>query len=74
MYRVGGIGASLVLIALGAILAWAVTNEAEGFNINTIGIILLVVGIVGLLLSLIMTIAVAGKTRSGDRDVTIIER
>ena len=73
MYRVGGIGASLVLIALGAILAWAVTNEAEGFNINTIGIILLVVGIVGLL-SLIMTIAVAGKTRSGDRDVTIIER
>jgi hypothetical protein len=47
-----GIGVSLILIAAGAILTWAVNTTASGFNINTVGIILLVVGIVGLLLSL----------------------
>ena len=47
--------------------------EAEGFNINTIGLILMIVGAVGLILTLIMT-ASAEKTERGDRDVTIIER
>jgi hypothetical protein len=47
-----GIGVSLILIAAGAILTWAVNVSSSGFNINTVGIILLVVGIVGLLLSL----------------------
>ena len=70
--RTGGIGGSLVLIALGAILYWAVSAEAEGFNINMIGLILLIVGVIGLVLTLIMT-ASAEKT-DADRDVTIIER
>jgi len=70
--RTGGIGGSLVLIALGAILYWAVSAEAEGFNINMIGLILLIVGVIGLVLTLIMT-ANAEKT-DADRDVTIIER
>ena len=48
-----GIGASLFLIALGAILAFAVNVEAEGFDINTIGIILLIVGVLGGVLSMI---------------------
>lgn len=48
-----GTGVSLILIAAGAILTWAVTATASGFNINTVGIILLVVGIVGLILSLV---------------------
>ena len=47
-----GIGASLFLIALGAILAFAVSVEAEGFDINTIGIILLIVGVLGAVLSM----------------------
>lgn len=47
------LGASLFLLAVGAILTFAVEVEAEGFNINTIGIILMVVGGVGLLLSLL---------------------
>ncbi|MPZ91794.1 MAG: hypothetical protein GEU68_09230 [Actinobacteria bacterium] len=46
------LGASLFLLAVGAILTFAVEVEAEGFNINTIGIILMVVGGIGLLLSL----------------------
>ena len=71
--RTGGITGSLMLIALGAILYWAVTAEAEGFNINMIGLILLVVGAVGVVLTLIMT-AGAVEATDGDRDVTIIER
>jgi predicted MFS family arabinose efflux permease len=43
---------SILLIAAGAILTWAVTDNTTGFDIHTIGIILLVVGIVGLIASL----------------------
>jgi hypothetical protein len=48
-----GISVSLLLIAVGAILTWAVTADAEGVDVNTVGVILLVVGILGLVLSLI---------------------
>ena len=48
-----GIGVSLILIAIGAILAFAVNAEVSGLEVQTIGWILLVVGIVGALLSLI---------------------
>jgi hypothetical protein len=47
-----GIGVSLILIAAGAILTWAVDATVSGLNIHTIGVILMVVGVVGLLLSL----------------------
>jgi hypothetical protein len=69
--RNGGIGGSLFLIALGAILYWAVSVEAEGFSINTIGLILLIVGAIGLVLTLIMT---ASTTDRNDSDVTVVER
>lgn len=49
------IGSSIVLIAIGAILKWAVTTHVNGFNIQTAGIVLLIVGIVGLLLSVLYT-------------------
>jgi hypothetical protein len=46
-----GIGGSLLLIAVGAILKWAVTvNNPHGFNINTAGVILMIVGAVGLVI------------------------
>lgn len=48
-----GVAVSLVLIAAGAILTWAVTAEAEGIDVNAVGVILLVVGLLGLVLSLI---------------------
>ena len=48
-----GIGASLLLIAAGAILVWAVNYEVGGVDLDAVGWILLVVGIVGALLSLI---------------------
>ncbi len=47
------IGVSIFLLAVGAILTWAVEVDAEGFNINTVGIILMVAGGLGLLLSLL---------------------
>jgi hypothetical protein len=48
-----GISVSILLIAAGAILTWGVTAEAEGLDINAIGVILLIVGLLGLVLSLI---------------------
>ena len=47
------IGTSLFLIAAGAVLRYAVTVSAKGFNIHTIGLILMIVGIIGLILSLV---------------------
>lgn len=50
-----GIGASILLIAIGAILLWAVTATVAGVSINTVGVILIVVGAIGLLASLVAT-------------------
>lgn len=48
------IGGPLFLIAVGAILAWAVNvNDTSGFNINTAGVIVLVVGVVALIAEVI---------------------
>lgn len=48
-----GISVSLLLIAGGAILAWAVNAEVSGLEIQTVGVILMVVGVLGLILSVI---------------------
>jgi hypothetical protein len=48
-----GIGVSLILIAVGAVLAFAVTADAEGIEVSTVGWILMLVGALGLLLSLL---------------------
>ena len=48
------------MIAVGAVLAWAVDVSTSGFNLNTVGYILLIVGIIGLLLSLIFWSSWAG--------------
>lgn len=48
------IGASLFLIALGAILAFAVEFDISGFEMQTAGVILMAVGFIGLLASLIL--------------------
>src|SRR5919112_1388098 len=55
--RQGGpmrIGASLFLIACGAILTFAVTKEVNGIDLSTIGVILMIVGVLGLLITLIL--------------------
>jgi hypothetical protein len=47
-----GIGVSLILIAVGAILTFAVNATVSGLDINTIGVILMIVGAIGLILSM----------------------
>ena len=57
-----GIGVSVFLMALGGILAWGVNvDNSNGFNINTIGVILMIVGVIGLAVSL----AIFGGRRGG---------
>jgi hypothetical protein len=48
-----GISLSLFFIAAGAILAWAVSADVSGVNIQMVGVILLIVGILGFVLSLV---------------------
>jgi hypothetical protein len=56
-----GIGVSLILIAVGAVLAWAINvSNSHGFDINTIGYIVLAVGVAGLLISMMFWSTWAG--------------
>jgi Domain of unknown function (DUF6458) len=66
-----GIGVSLILIAVGAVLAFAVHVSTSGFNIHTVGYILLIVGAIGALLSLIFWSSWGGF--GGGRRTTVIE-
>ena len=49
-----GIGLSILLIAAGAILTWAVSFDVSGVSIHLIGVILMVVGAIGLLAALLI--------------------
>ncbi len=67
-----GIGTSIFLIALGAILRYAVNADISGLEISTIGLILMIAGILGLLISLLyMTIWSRSRTTpvGGERTV-----
>jgi hypothetical protein len=64
-----GIGTSLFLIAVGAILYFAVDASVSGIEITTVGIILMVVGVLGLLISLFfLSSARRDTTVRRDRD------
>jgi hypothetical protein len=52
--RAMALGTSLFLIAVGAILRYAVSDSIEGIDLQTIGLILMIVGIVGMLISFFM--------------------
>jgi hypothetical protein len=68
-----GIGVSLILIAVGAILLWAVNATVAGIDINAIGVILMIVGAIGIVLSMIFWSSWGGvgggSTRREDRVV-----
>ena len=69
-----GLGVSLILIAVGAVLAFAVHVEnSSTFDVNTIGIILLIVGIVGALLSMVFWSSWAGPGYFSRRRTTYVE-
>jgi len=69
-----GIGVSLILIAAGAVLTWAVNATVSGVDINTIGVILMVVGAIGLILSLMFWSSWGGfGAPAGRRRTTYVE-
>ncbi|MCW3010932.1 MAG: hypothetical protein JWO90_1336 [Solirubrobacterales bacterium] len=55
------LGTSLLLLAVGAVLAFAVNASVSGIEINTVGLILMVVGAIGLVLSLLMASTLRGR-------------
>lgn len=55
-----GLGIGIVLTAIGAILAWAVDVNTNGLNVNAVGYILLVVGLLSIVLSLVFWSSWAG--------------
>jgi Domain of unknown function (DUF6458) len=65
-----GLGVGLILAAVGAVLAFAVNATVNGVDIHTIGWILLIVGMVGILLSLIFWSSWAGPGYFGRRRTT----
>ncbi len=64
-------GTSLMLIAIGAVLALAVNYTVTGINIQAIGLILMVVGIIGLLYSLLFLASFAPFTRETRERTTV---
>jgi hypothetical protein len=73
-----GISISLLLIAAGAILTWAVNAEASGIDIQVVGVILLIVGIVGLVLSFVFWSSWGGfggprDAAQGGQNTTIVK-
>ena len=57
------LGTSIALIAIGAILKFAVNFSITGIDINIVGLILMIVGVLGLAISLVMMIAGGGGAR-----------
>jgi hypothetical protein len=57
------IGTSIFLIAVGAILKWAVTATVAGIDVQTAGVILMVVGVIGLIVSLLEQVVWADRRR-----------
>jgi Domain of unknown function (DUF6458) len=57
-----GIGTSIFLIAVGAILKFAVTDTVSGIKLATVGVILMIVGAAGLIISLYFVTRVTSRT------------
>jgi len=73
-----GISLSILLIAVGAILAWAVNAEVSGIDVQVAGIILVIVGAIGLVTSLVFWSSWGGfgnrDAAAGGQNTTIVER
>jgi hypothetical protein len=68
-----GISVSLLLSAAGAVLIWAVNATVSGVNIHTVGVILLIVGIVGFAVSLVFWSSWGGLHGTADKTAVIRE-
>jgi hypothetical protein len=68
------IGTSIFLVAVGAVLAWAVTAEVAGVDVQTAGLILMVVGVIGLIVSLLEQTIWADRRRGVAEPDVVRER
>ena len=68
-----GFGVSLILVATGAILTWAVNAEVSGLDIQVIGVILMVVGLVGFVMSMIFWSSWGGPATIGRRRTAYVD-
>jgi hypothetical protein len=66
-----GIGISVLVLAAGAVLQFAIESDRSGFDVNTIGTILMVVGAVGLVVAMI---AAFGMGHTESRETIVHER
>lgn len=68
-----GIGLSLLLVMAGAIMRFAVTVQGHGFNMHTTGVILMVVGAIGVVLSIVFWASWGGFGRrtAAERSVAV---
>lgn len=62
------IGSSIFLIAVGAILRYAVTDSISGIDLEVVGLILMIAGVVGLAIGLFMMTAARDRDRDRPRD------
>lgn len=66
--RTSGLGLSIFLVAVGAILAWATSYELSGIDLQMVGLILFVIGVIGALLTVLTSVS------SNRREVVVEER
>ena len=67
-----GIGVSVFLIAVGAILSFALETGVDGINLDTVGVILMIVGAIGLLMSMLFWSSFAPFGAAGNRSETVV--
>lgn len=68
-----GLGVSLFLIAVGAILTWAVSAEVSGLDIQVVGVILMLVGVLGFVLSMLFWSSWGGPAYFTRRRTTYVD-
>ena len=69
-----GIGTSLLLFAAGAILKYAVTADVSGIDLDTVGVILMIVGAIGFVLSLFWMTLYADRRRGAVVERDVVDR
>ncbi len=69
-----GIGVSVFLVAVGAVLYWAVTGDVQGVDLDVVGVVLMISGAIGLLWTLIATSALGSRRDAVVEDEHVVRR
>ena len=67
-----GLAVSMLMIAVGAIMRFAVTVKGNGFNVGTAGMVLMVMGVIGAVLSIAFWASWGGFARPGQRSGAVV--